>query len=310
MEKRKVVIIGSGPSGYTAGIYAGRADLEPLLYAGREPGGQLMLTSEVENWPGEPTGIMGPELMEHLKQQAERFNTTVKYDVVKEVEGTESPFIVRTEGGDEVEAEALIISTGAVAKWLGIPGEDKFQGKGVSACATCDGFFFRDKKVVVVGAGDSAMEEATFLTKFASEVIVLVRGSEDGMKASKIMKDRALSNPKIKFMFHTEAKELLGNEKLAQVKIVNNETNEEQIIEAEGFFAAIGHKPNTELFTDMLELDQVGYIIRQPNSSKTSVEGIFACGDVIDPYYRQAITASGTGCMAAIDAEKWLASRE
>lgn len=310
MEKRKVVIIGSGPAGYTAGIYAGRADLEPLLYAGREPGGQLMLTSEVENWPGEPTGIMGPDLMEHLKQQAERFNTTVKYDVVTEVEGTEAPFIVRTEGGDEVEAEALIISTGAVAKWLGIPGEDKFQGKGVSACATCDGFFFRDKRVVVVGAGDSAMEEATFLTKFASEVIVLVRGDEENMKASKIMKQRALDNPKVKFMFHTEAKELLGEEKLKQVRLVHNDTGEEEIIDADGFFVAIGHKPNTELFTDLLELDQVGYIVRQPNSSKTSVEGIFACGDVIDPYYRQAITASGTGCMAAIDAEKWLAHKE
>lgn len=310
MEKRKVVIIGSGPAGYTAGIYAGRADLQPLLYAGREPGGQLMLTSEVENWPGEPTGIMGPELMEHLKQQAERFDTTVKYDVVTEVRGTEAPFTVKTEGGDEVEAEAVIVSTGAVAKWLGIPGEEKFQGKGVSACATCDGFFFRDKKVIVVGAGDSAMEEATFITKFASEVIVLVRKGEEDMKASKIMKQRAMDNPKIKFMFHTEAKELLGSERLEQVKLIHNDSGEEEVIDADGFFVAIGHKPNTELFKDMLELDEVGYIVRQPNSSKTSVEGIFACGDVMDPYYRQAITAAGSGCMAAIDAERWLASKE
>jgi thioredoxin reductase (NADPH) len=310
MEKHKVVIIGSGPAGYTAGIYSARADMKPVLFAGREPGGQLMLTSEVENWPGEDEGIMGPELMENLRKQAQRFGTDIRQDVVTKVDLSNRPFRIETETGKELFAESVIISTGAVAKWLDIPGEKDFQGKGVSACATCDGFFFRDKKVVVVGAGDSAMEEATFITKFASEVHILVRKGQSDMKASKIMQEKALNNPKIKFHFYTQPLELVGDTKLTGVKIKNTETNEESLLETDGFFVAIGHKPNTELFKGQIELDEVGYIVRQPNSTKTSVEGVFACGDVIDHYYRQAITASGTGCMAALDSERWLSAQE
>lgn len=307
--KKKLVIIGSGPAGYTAGIYAARADLAPMLFAGREPGGQLMLTSDVENWPGEPTGIMGPELMEKLKKQAERFGTEIVQEAVTAVDLSARPFKVKTDT-QEVEADALIISTGAVAKWLGIPGEKEFQGKGVSACATCDGFFFRDKKVVVVGGGDAAMEEATFITKFASEVTVLLRRDLATMKASKIMKDRAVQNPKIKFLEFTEAKELVGEGKVEGVRVLNNQTGAEEVIPTDGFFVAIGHKPNTDLFVGKLELTETGYIVRQPNSSKTSVEGVFAAGDVIDPYYRQAITSAGSGCAAALDAERWLAHHE
>lgn len=310
MEKHEVVIIGSGPAGYTAAIYSARADMKPVLFAGREPGGQLMLTSDVENWPGEPDGILGPELMEKFKKQATRFGTDIRQDIVTSVDLSNRPFKLKTELGTELEAESIIISTGAVAKWLDIPGEKEFQGKGVSACATCDGFFFRDKKVVVVGAGDSAMEEATFITKFASEVHVLVRKGQEDMKASKIMQEKALNNPKIKFHFYTEPQELVGDEKLTGVKVINNQTNEESLLETDGFFVAIGHKPNTELFAGQLDLDEVGYIKREANSTKTSVEGVFACGDVIDHYYRQAITASGTGCMAALDSERWLNSQK
>lgn len=310
MEKRQVAIIGSGPAGYTAAIYAARADLKPVLFAGREPGGQLMLTSDVENWPGEEDGILGPELMEKFKKQAERFGTDIVHDVVSNLKKDGDTFKLTLEGGDEYEAEAVILATGAVAKWLNIPGEKEFQGKGVSACATCDGFFFRDKKVVVVGAGDSAMEEATFITKFASEVVVLVRKGQADMKASKIMQEKAMNNPKITFMFNTEAKELLGDGKLERVKIVNNETGEESEIETDGFFVAIGHTPNTELVKDMVELDEKGYVLREANSTKTKVPGLFASGDVVDPYYRQAITSAGSGCMAALDAERYIAAHE
>jgi thioredoxin reductase (NADPH) len=305
----KLVIIGSGPAGYTAGIYAARADLKPTLFAGREPGGQLMLTSDVENWPGEPTGILGPELMENIKKQAERFGTVVVQEAVTKVDLSVRPFKLTTDSG-EVEADAVIISTGAVAKWLGIPGEKELQGKGVSACATCDGFFFRDKKVVVVGGGDAAMEEAIFITKFASEVTVLLRKDLETMRASKIMKDRALANPKIKFLPFTEAKELVGTAKVEGVKVVNNQTGAEEVLPADGFFVAIGHKPNTDLFVGQLTLDDKGYIVREANTTKTSVEGVFAAGDVIDPYYRQAITSAGSGCAAALDAERWIAKHE
>lgn len=304
--KHDVVIIGSGPAGYTAAIYAARADMKPLIITGKEPGGQLMLTSDVENWPGESDGVLGPELMEKLKKQAERFGTTIMDGEVTSVDFSSYPFSLKTDD-ETIEAASVIISTGAVAMWLGIPGEERLQGKGVSACATCDGFFFRDKKVVVIGGGDSAMEEATFLTKFASEVIVLVR--RDELRASKIMQKRAMDNPKISFMWNTEANELLGKEKVEGVRVVNNKTGEEETIEAEGYFAAIGHKPNTEIFKDYLDLDEKGYIKRQANSTKTTIEGVFAAGDVVDPYYRQAITAAGLGCMAALDAERWLSSR-
>jgi thioredoxin reductase (NADPH) len=307
MKTHKTLIIGSGPAGYTAAIYAARADLAPIMIAGREPGGQLMLTTDVENWPGEPDGVLGPDLMQKLKAQALRFGTEFVEDVVTEVDFSERPFKVKTEK-EEYLAETVIVSTGASAMWLDIPGEKKLQGKGVSACATCDGFFFRDKKVIIVGGGDSAMEEAIFLTKFATEVIVFVR--RDELRASKIMQKRAMDNPKISFMWNTEAKELIGEEKLEAVKIVNNKTGEESEIQADGFFVAIGHKPNTSIFEGKIDLDEKGYIKHASNSTKTNIEGVFAAGDVADSVYRQAVTAAGTGCMAALEAERYLAAKE
>jgi len=306
-DVHKVLIIGSGPAGYTAAIYSARADLAPTLIAGREPGGQLMLTSDVENWPGEPDGVLGPDLMEKLKKQALRFGTEFLQDMVTEVDFSSQPFTVKT-ADKEFKSETVIISTGAVAIWLGIPGEERLQGKGVSACATCDGFFFRDKKVVVIGGGDSAMEEATFLTKFASEVIILVR--RDELRASKIMQKRAMDNEKITILWNTNALEILGEEKVEGVRVKNNKTGEEQTLEVDGYFAAIGHKPNTEIFKGQLELDDKGYIKHAPDSTKTNIEGVFASGDVMDPLYRQAVTAAGTGCMAALEAERYLASKE
>ncbi|MBI1907911.1 thioredoxin-disulfide reductase [Candidatus Uhrbacteria bacterium] len=305
---KNVAIIGSGPAGYTAAIYAARANLAPVMFFGPQPGGQLTITSEVENWPGEPEGIMGPELMEKLKKQAARFGTEFVEDWVTQVDLNARPFVITTQGGVVCEAETVIIATGASAKWLGIPGEKEFQGRGVSACATCDGFFFRDKKVVVVGGGDSAMEEATFLTKFAREVVVLVR--TDKLRASKIMQERAFRNPKIRFEYFAQPKALVGGEKLTGVTVVNAQTGEESLIETDGFFVAIGHEPNTKLFAGQLDLDEKGYLKHEPDSTKTKIPGVFACGDVIDHYYRQAVTAAGTGCMAALDAERYLASKE
>ena len=307
MEERNVIIIGSGPAGYTAAIYCGRADMKPLMIAGQQPGGQLMLTSDVENWPGEPDGVLGPDLMERLKKQALKFDSEMVDDLVTEVDFSSSPFIVKT-ADKEFSAKAVIIATGASAMWLNIPGEDRLQGKGVSACATCDGFFFRDKHVVVIGGGDSAAEEATFLTKFASKVTLLVRRGE--MRASKIMQKRVMDNEKIEVLFNTEAVELLGEERVQGVKIKNNETGDESTLDVEGYFAAIGHKPTTELFKDILELDPKGYIKHAPDSTKTNIEGVFAAGDVVDPWYRQAITAAGLGCMAALEAERYLAAKE
>jgi len=307
MEIQKTIIIGSGPAGYTAGIYTARAELKPLLISGSEPGGQLMTTTEVENWPGEPEGIMGPDLIENLKKQAVKFGTEILADTVTEVDFSSKPFVVKT-SDKEFQTDSIIIATGASAMWLGVPGEEKLKGKGVSACATCDGFFFRDKKVVVVGGGDAALEEATFLTRFASEITILVR--RDEFKASKPMQERALNNPKIKVLWNTEAIELIGQEKLELVKIKNNQTGEESELEAEGYFASIGHKPNTKIFEGLLELDHKGYIKVKPNTTKTNIEGVFACGDVIDPFYRQAITAAGSGCIAALDAERYLSAKE
>jgi len=304
MEKRQLIIIGSGPAGYTAAIYAARADLQPLLFTGQQPGGQLTTTTEVENWPGESEGIMGTELMENLKKQAIRFGTEVVDSIVTEIDLSEKPFKMKTDQGDYT-SDAVILATGASAKWLGVPGEDELKGKGVSACATCDGFFFRDKKVVLVGGGDAAMEEAVFLTRFAESVTVLVR--RDELRASKIMQKRAMDNPKITFMWNTQTKELIGTDKLEAVRVINNKTQEESDVPADGFFVAIGHKPNTDFLASQIELDEKGYIKNQPDTSKTSVEGVFACGDVIDPWYRQAITSAGTGCIAALDAERYLA---
>ncbi|MFH1711805.1 MAG: thioredoxin-disulfide reductase [Patescibacteria group bacterium] len=307
MKIHDVVIIGSGPAGYTAAIYTARANMNPMLIAGQELGGQLMQTTEVENWPGDPDGVFGSELMDRMRKQAEKFGTQMISDIVTEVDFSNSPFVIKTED-EEYHAKTVIIATGASARWLGLPGEERLKGKGVSACATCDGFFFKDKKVIVVGGGDSALEEATFLTKFAAEVIIMHR--RDELRASKFMQDRAMNNPKISFMWNTEPKEYLGEEKLEAVKVLNNQTKEETIVKTDGLFAAVGHKPNTEIFVGKLNLDQKGYIETQPDSTKTSVEGVFAAGDVADPWYRQAITASGTGCIAALEAERYLASKE
>ena len=319
-----LIIIGSGPAGYTAAIYAARAQLRPLLFEGKqlggEPGGQLMLTTEVENFPGFPEGLIGPELMERFKKQAERFGTRIVSDDVVSVdfsfrqktviasEAKQSlPFIVRTSDA-EYTSHAVIICTGAKALWLNVHGEKEYQGRGVSACATCDGFFFKDKQVVVVGGGDVAMEEANLLTHFASKVTVMHRRNE--LRASKIMQERAMKNPKIEFVWNTEVQEVLGDgKKITGVRVLNNVTNVVSDFSTEGLFVAIGHQPNTDLFINQLELDRKGYIVVKPNTSKTSVDGVFAGGDVIDPYYRQAVTAAGTGCIAALDAERWLSKQ-
>ena len=308
MESRDVVIIGSGPAGYTAAIYSARANLSPLLIAGMQPGGQLTLTSDVENWPGEADGVMGPELMEKLKKQALRFGTEFMEDIVTDIDLSRSPFLMKTASGAEISAKAVIVATGASAMWLGVPGEERLQGKGVSACATCDGFFFRGKEIVVVGGGDTAMEEATFLTRFASKVTLIHR--RDEFKASKIMVEKARNNPKIVIVVNTVIEEILGDDKVTGVRTRNVITGEIKEISCEGCFVAIGHKPNTDLFKGKLTTDDKGYLVTEPRSTKMNIEGVFACGDVMDHAYRQAVTAAGTGCMAALDAERWLAARE
>lgn len=300
----KVIIIGSGPAGLTAAIYSARANLNPLMIQGEEVGGQLMTTTDVENYPGFPEGIQGPELMELLKKQAERFGTRMVARNVTEVEISQKPYKV-TVGKEYWTADALIISTGASAKYLGLEDEKTYLGRGVSACATCDGAFFRDVPVAIVGGGDTAMEEALFLTRFASKVYVIHR--RDSFRASKIMADRVLAHPKIEVLWNSEVKSIDGTGKAVDsVTIFNTQTKENQKIELEGVFIAIGHKPNTDIFKGKLEMDTNGYLITKPDSTYTSVEGVFACGDVQDHIYRQAITAAGTGCMAAIDTERWL----
>ncbi len=304
----KLIIIGSGPAGHTAAIYAARSELKPLMFEGSTPGGQLMLTTEVENFPGFPGGLMGPEMMEMFKKQSERFGTRILSENVTGVDFSARPFVVTTPTATH-SSDAIIISTGATATWLNVPGEKEYYGRGVSACATCDGFFFKNKKIIVVGGGDSAMEEATFLTKFGESVTVIVR--KDVLKASKIMQERAKSNPKISFVWNSEVKEIVGDgTRVTGVKLFNNQTNETTDFSTDGVFVAIGHKPNTELFAGKLDMDKGGYLVTQPGTTKTNVEGVFAAGDVADHYYRQAITAAGTGCMAAIDAERWLSSME
>lgn len=301
----KVVIIGSGPAGYTAAVYAARANLKPLMFQGEEVGGQLTTTTDVENFPGFPDGIMGPEMMTLFEKQAKRFGTRMIASNVTKVETTQRPFKVWV-GEKNWTAETLIVSTGASAKYLGLTNERKYLGRGVSACATCDGAFFRDVPVCIVGGGDTAMEEAMFLTRFASKVY-LVHRRED-FRASKIMSDRVKAHPKIQIMWNSELKEIIGNEKMVKgVQIYNNKTNETSQLDLEGVFIAIGHKPNTDIFDPkQIKMDEQGYIVTNPDSTYTTVEGVFACGDVQDSVYRQAITAAGSGCMAAIDAERWL----
>jgi thioredoxin reductase (NADPH) len=301
-ESRQVVVIGSGPAGLTAAVYAARANLAPLVIEGFEAGGQLMLTTDVENYPGFVDGIMGPELMEQMRKQAARFGTEYMTDNVTSVDLNKSPFEV-VAGDRVVRAGAVIIATGAEAKMLDVPGERRLLGHGVSTCATCDGFFFRDQELVVVGGGDSAVEEALFLTKFASKLTVVHR--RDTLRASKILQERAFSHPKIEFRWDSVVTEVLGDGNVAGVAITNVKTGEASKLEASGMFVAIGHLPNTSLFEDQLELSD-GYIVTQPGDTQTSVPGVFAAGDVVDFKYRQAVTAAGMGCMAAIDAERYL----
>jgi len=306
-EHSKIVIIGSGPAGYTAAIYAARAELEPIVIAGMAFGGQLMLTTDVENYPGFPEGITGPEMMELFQKQAERFGTRVYKEDATEIDLTERPFQIVSDS-HEFTADSIIVATGASARWLGLPSEERLQNRGVSACATCDGALFRGREMLVVGGGDTAMEEALFLTRFASTVHVVHR--RDELRASKIMADRAKRNDKIHFVWDSGVEEILGDDEVTGVRLKNLKSGETSELEVGAVFIAIGHSPNTELFAGAIRTNDQGYVKVEPESTRTNIEGVFACGDVMDPTYRQAVTAAGTGCMAALDAERWLAAQE
>ena len=308
IEKVECLIIGSGPAGYTAAIYAARADMKPVMYTGPQPGGQLTITTEVENYPGYPDGIMGPEMMENFRKQAERLGTDVRYGMVTKIDFADKPpFNVQIDESKYLQADCIIISTGASAKWLGIPSETKLNGNGVSACAVCDGFFFKGKDVAIVGAGDTACEEASYLAKICSKVYMIVRKGE--FRASKAMQHRVQNTPNIEILFNSETDEILGENRVEGARIKNVLTSEMRNIDIKGFFVAIGHTPNTGIFKGWLDMDETGYLITTPGSSRTNVEGVFASGDAQDKIYRQAITAAGSGCMAALDAERYLAAK-
>jgi thioredoxin reductase (NADPH) len=308
IEHVQCLIIGSGPAGYTAAIYAARADMKPVMYQGMQPGGQLTITTEVENFPGYPNGAQGPEMMEDFKAQAERFGTDIRWGVASKVDFSVSPKRIWIDEKTEITADTVIISTGASAKWLGLPSEERLNGFGVSACAVCDGFFFKNQDVAIVGAGDTACEEAMYLSKLCSHVTMIVRREE--MRASKAMQHRVLSNPKIKVLFNSETEEILGEKGVTGARIKNTKENTTHDIAVTGFFVAIGHDPNSGIFKGQLDLHDNGYINTVAGTSRTSVEGVFAAGDVQDHVYRQAVTAAGSGCMAALDAERWLAAQE
>jgi thioredoxin reductase (NADPH) len=308
VEKIECLIIGSGPAGYTAAIYAARADMKPVVYEGLQPGGQLTITTDVENYPGFPHGIMGPEMMENFKQQAVRLGADVRFGMVTSVEFTPGgPQKVVVDGTHHIEAEAVIISTGASAKWLGIPSEQRLNGSGVSACAVCDGFFYRGQDVAIVGAGDTACEEASYLAKICSKVYMIVRKGE--FRASKAMQHRVMNTPNIEVLFNSETDEILGESAVEAVRVKNNVTGELREMPIKGFFVAIGHTPNTDIFKPYIDMDEQGYIITEKGSSRTNVEGVFCSGDAQDKIYRQAVTAAGSGCMAALDAERWLSEK-
>ena len=306
MEHAHCFIIGSGPAGYTAAIYASRAGLNPVLYQGIQPGGQLTITTEVENYPGYPDGIQGPEMMVNLEKQAARMGTDIRYGIVTKVDFSERPFKLEIDEEKWMTADAVIISTGASAKWLGLESEQRLNGHGVSACAVCDGFFFRNKEVAIVGAGDTACEEALYLSKICSKVHMIVRKGPDEMRASKVMQDRVKATANIEVHWHSETLEVLGENKVEAMKVRNNDTCETSEIPVSAFFVAIGHQPNSGIFKDWLDMDESGYIKTLPGTSKTNIDGVFASGDVQDKIYRQAVTAAGSGCMAALDAERYL----
>lgn len=306
-EKVHCLIIGSGPAGYTAAIYAARANMHPVLYQGIQPGGQLTITTEVENYPGYPEGIQGPEMMVHFEQQAKRMGTDIRYGLATKVDFSSRPLQVWIDEEKRMEADAVIIATGASAKWLGLESEQRLNGFGVSACAVCDGFFFRGKEVAIVGAGDTAAEEALYLSKLCTKVHMFIR--RDAMRASKVMQERVQKTQNIQMYWNTETEEILGDRQVNGVRIRNNKSGEVQVIPIQGFFVAIGHQPNADIFKGWLDMDEAGYIKTVPGSSRTSIEGVFAAGDVQDKIYRQAVTAAGSGCMAALDAERYLSAK-